>query len=61
MTKTGVQVDPKSVEILRGHLDGVVQEMQPTLLNCTHLNTVADIDCHSKMAVNVSRARTNGG
>lgn len=42
MTKSKIQMDPVSLEVLRGRLDGIVQEMQVTLLNCSHSTIVSE-------------------
>lgn len=35
-------MDPISLEVLKGRLDGIVQEMQVTLLNCSHSSIVSE-------------------
>jgi len=35
-------MDPISLEVLRGRLDGIVQEMQVTLLNCSHSTIISE-------------------
>jgi N-methylhydantoinase B len=35
-------MDPVSLEVLKGRLDGIVQEMQVTLLNCSHSTIISE-------------------